>query len=69
MEKDSVKGFDKTNTNKDRITGISDKYKVEVLEHVDLKNSMAVDINQGSIHFKLFTSGSVIAFKYTNFCI
>lgn len=66
VEKEYKEGFDNIESNKNRITGISNKYKVEVYEHVDLNNSMAVDINNGSIHFKLFTSGSVIAFKYKN---
>ncbi|KAI1711883.1 glycogen debranching enzyme, glucanotransferase domain-containing protein [Ditylenchus destructor] len=47
----------------ERIHGLSN-FTVEIYENVPLNKSLAVDIDQhGSIHFKLFTSGSVIAFK------
>uniref|UniRef100_A0A915CSE8 Glycogen debranching enzyme n=1 Tax=Ditylenchus dipsaci TaxID=166011 RepID=A0A915CSE8_9BILA len=46
----------------DRIEGLKN-FSVEVYENVPLDKSMAVDVSEHSIHFKLFTSGSAIAFK------
>lgn len=48
---------------RERIHGLSNFY-VEIYENVPLNKSLAVEIdNNNNIHFKLFTSGSVIAFK------
>lgn len=63
VQKESVDGFDKIEANKNRITGLSDKYKVEISEHVDLNKSTLVNVHEGSINLKQFSSGSVIAFK------
>ncbi|KAH7710427.1 glycogen debranching enzyme [Aphelenchoides avenae] len=46
----------------DRITGLHN-FTVEIHENVEFGKSMAVDVVNGSISFKLFPSGSVVAFK------
>jgi len=64
VESDAANGINHAvnNVADERISGLPN-FSVEIYKNVPLDKSSAVEISGGSIHFKLFLSGSVISFK------
>lgn len=60
IEKQGIHG--NGNVNNQRLRGMP-QFSVETYEHVPFSKCDAVTINDGKIHYKVFTSGSVVAFK------
>lgn len=59
------KQIDETTNADEIITGLPN-FQVECYENVKLDASDAIEIRNGTIHFKLFLSGSVIALKFSS---
>lgn len=58
VENPNIQGNEDT----ERLGGMP-QFSVEIYEHVPFDKCDAVTIHDGKINFKVFTSGSVVAFK------